>query len=265
MRFKYIDYNGKVGFCDVAVHNNVVVVTQLNDQQAASITNCAEIIATAICRELKIKHEELVYVERYMKDATGPTRCSAVKFDTDTSRNILYNPSWTRIADLKAYIVKHKISKSTQKKVNNANNSINNGETLVLPEITFIKREKFMETNKVESNGASEYRVNNMLMYKIGHFRGDFDSDIGGMWLKWHPGEYSEKVYTNPGVKAEIEAIMTRLKTQIFVNFPTLREFCYASGSGEKRFMGIGAQGFYVLHLIPQKGDYNLYLHGYSI
>jgi hypothetical protein len=69
-RFGYADCHGRRGECRIEVipasrDRTVVIATELQDNPGMSITNAAEYVATAACRELRIDPATLVWIEHY--------------------------------------------------------------------------------------------------------------------------------------------------------------------------------------------------------
>ncbi len=68
--FRYAGLHGREAWCDLAVYElgdgrRVCIATERADNPGASITNTAELAATAAARELGIPPETLVWVEHY--------------------------------------------------------------------------------------------------------------------------------------------------------------------------------------------------------
>ncbi len=69
-RFGYADCHRRHGECGIEAiaasrGRRVVIATELRDNPGMSITNAAEFVATAVCRELQIHPARLVWIEHY--------------------------------------------------------------------------------------------------------------------------------------------------------------------------------------------------------
>jgi hypothetical protein len=66
------DYQGfwSNSFCDIEVHRRtdgkyVFVATELRDNPGTSVTNFAEHLATAMCKQHRLKPEDVIWIEHY--------------------------------------------------------------------------------------------------------------------------------------------------------------------------------------------------------
>lgn len=84
--------------------DNVVIATELPDNPGMSITNAAEEVAAAVCRDFGLEPERLVWIEHYPERLTGdnyghrtePASFDAVTFTWDGQQ--FSDPQWRRLA-----------------------------------------------------------------------------------------------------------------------------------------------------------------------
>lgn len=96
MLYKYKGFHGCDSICDIKVYENIVVATELNDNQGTSITNMAEVIATDIAKKYYIKMRKLIWLETY----NNPPLNNRAHFDIKNNR--FTDPAWEPIT--KEYI-----------------------------------------------------------------------------------------------------------------------------------------------------------------
>jgi hypothetical protein len=67
MPFYYVDRNQILGQCKLTINHNlsIVMITQIANNKAESITNSAKILATSICQYFKISKKKLMLLERW--------------------------------------------------------------------------------------------------------------------------------------------------------------------------------------------------------
>jgi len=63
--YTYKGYHGCDSKCGLAINGNIVMVTEIEDNEGTSITNMAERLATQIIREFNIRPEKLIWIEHY--------------------------------------------------------------------------------------------------------------------------------------------------------------------------------------------------------
>ena len=66
--FKYEykgDLHGCDSTCDLEIYNNLVICSERGDNEGRSVTNMAEHLATAICKQFDITPRELIWIEHY--------------------------------------------------------------------------------------------------------------------------------------------------------------------------------------------------------
>lgn len=100
MNFEFTDLNGRKGVCDVERHSDLIVVTELDENTAMSVTNACTFIATQYCKQNGIRPWDLFFFERYDERsgeayAGDNTACASVKMNVDMNRTF-YSPVWIR-------------------------------------------------------------------------------------------------------------------------------------------------------------------------
>ncbi|NFL43162.1 hypothetical protein FDB61_15855 [Clostridium botulinum] len=81
----------RISQCNVDVFGRVVIATQdLEELPGTSITNAAEEVAKAACREFKIPCEELIFIEHYKEE-----HYKIVDFTVKNGE--FFNPDWRTI------------------------------------------------------------------------------------------------------------------------------------------------------------------------
>lgn len=83
---------GLEGICDVERKDNILVITQRDDQQA-SITNAIEHIANDLATKYRIRKSKLVVFSRI------PKRNNYTKVTFDLKWGKLTNPEWENVTD----------------------------------------------------------------------------------------------------------------------------------------------------------------------
>ena len=76
----------------------LVIATELEDNLGISITNCAEQLATRVCRDYDIPAGSLVWVEHYFWPREGPT-WDLVVFTIDLPNACFVRPEWSRLTE----------------------------------------------------------------------------------------------------------------------------------------------------------------------
>lgn len=85
--FEYPGYFHKPAHCQIDVFKReggegytVVIATELENNDGASITNASESLANHLCKKLSILPQDLILVEHYLADSTLPEHYSLVRF-----------------------------------------------------------------------------------------------------------------------------------------------------------------------------------------
>ena len=102
MRYKYIGFWSD-SYCDIEAHRRsdgkyVFVATELPDNPGTSVTNFAEHLATAMCKQHHLKPEDVIWIEHYpeAKDRRKES-FDIVRFSVD--EDAFRSPAWTRITE----------------------------------------------------------------------------------------------------------------------------------------------------------------------
>ena len=74
------EYFNAHSMCDIEIHGNVVVATELDDNPGTSITNAAEYLATSVCKEFNINPFDLIWIEHYLPNKISKETYSMVTF-----------------------------------------------------------------------------------------------------------------------------------------------------------------------------------------
>lgn len=116
-RYEYKGFHGCESVCNLEIHQNLVIITEREDNEGTSITNMAEQLATAICDEFDINPHNLIWIEHYRagfpsiersqstrKDGAHAVDASAPSFHSDVSGRlretynlVFFNLSGSRI------------------------------------------------------------------------------------------------------------------------------------------------------------------------
>ena len=113
MIFPFVSVDGiRAGLCDVERYGNLIIVTELKENTAMSVTNAIEYIATQYANQHGIELNDLVVVERYDERSYSPTRKSnghnrespnlslvKLKVGVRMGRTHLTSPEWEFIND----------------------------------------------------------------------------------------------------------------------------------------------------------------------
>ena len=98
MIYNYTGFHGCVCICNLEIIKNLVIATELNENEGTSITNMAEHLATLICQEFEIEPKHLIWVEHYPTRPGGsrqlPASYDLVQFNLDSS-GTFRQPRWT--------------------------------------------------------------------------------------------------------------------------------------------------------------------------
>lgn len=69
-KYEYTGFHGCDCVCNLEIHNNLVICSERGDNEGTSITNMAEHLATAICKQFDITARELIWIEHYRAEPT---------------------------------------------------------------------------------------------------------------------------------------------------------------------------------------------------
>lgn len=98
MKLEYKSVNGQLSYCNINVKGNLVIVTELRSNPGVSITNAAEIIAEKVCKNFKIKPEELIYIEHYQSEKSFLRTTDTFDFvEFDINNGKFSEPKWIPI------------------------------------------------------------------------------------------------------------------------------------------------------------------------
>jgi hypothetical protein len=104
-RFEYRDPNGRPSFCHIEAivlqNERVAVITSESaDNPGMSITNAAELVAAAVCNQLRIDPDKLVLIEHYdstsYRSTARPDSFDLVTFNViaGNSDPVFQHPAW---------------------------------------------------------------------------------------------------------------------------------------------------------------------------
>ena len=69
MRFEYTGFHGSPGTCEIKIVHALglafVICSEIPDNPGRSVTNMAEAIATAVCKEYDLNPNRMVWIEHY--------------------------------------------------------------------------------------------------------------------------------------------------------------------------------------------------------
>ena len=92
MMFNYTDRNNSECVCDVEQHGNVIIMTELEENTGASVTNSCDYIAAQYADRFGLDLDSLVFVERYDRRSyanagtVGAENLSLISFKRTGSR-----------------------------------------------------------------------------------------------------------------------------------------------------------------------------------
>lgn len=92
MIYNYLGYWECKSKCDIEIHGNVVIATEINENRGTSITNAAEVLANKVCEEYSIDKANLMWIEHYKRDESYNDDYSLVNFVI--YNNELISPAW---------------------------------------------------------------------------------------------------------------------------------------------------------------------------
>ena len=98
MKFEFTDTNGNKGVCDVEKHSTLIIVTELAENTAMSVTNACVSIATQYSEQNGISPWGLMFFERYdhrsgESYAGDNTTYSSVKMNANKD-GVFHSPTW---------------------------------------------------------------------------------------------------------------------------------------------------------------------------
>jgi DNA-directed RNA polymerase subunit H (RpoH/RPB5) len=85
--------------CDIQRYSDLVIATELKDNNGTSITNCAEKIAKEICEKYNIKMKDLVWIEHYDNSTFSQMREYYDRVFFQIEKNEFRSPKWIRLTD----------------------------------------------------------------------------------------------------------------------------------------------------------------------
>ena len=98
MIYNYTGFHGCECICNLEIIKNLVIATELNENEGTSITNMAEHLATLICQEFEIEPKHLIWIEHYPvrpgRSRQLPASYDLVQFNLD-SLGTFRDPRWT--------------------------------------------------------------------------------------------------------------------------------------------------------------------------
>jgi hypothetical protein len=96
-RFIFTGLNGCESFCKLLIFDwfgvKVVIVTALDDNSGTSVTNAAELLATAVCAKYELQVERMMWIEHYPKCFLRGETFDRVEFKSSGGR--FANPAWS--------------------------------------------------------------------------------------------------------------------------------------------------------------------------
>ncbi|MXV82380.1 hypothetical protein F4Z98_03320 [Candidatus Poribacteria bacterium] len=69
-KYEYKGFHGCDSVCNLEIHQNLVICSSREDNKGTSITNMAEHLATAICKQFDITPSKLIWIEHYRAEPT---------------------------------------------------------------------------------------------------------------------------------------------------------------------------------------------------
>ena len=133
--YNYKGFHGCACKCELQIHKNLVIATEIPQNEGTSITNMADQLASLICEGFKIEPSELIWIEHYpdreLNERTGeyeiPEDFSLVTFKQEEKTSyltvgvatvsIFSSPVWHHIekADVQGLIDAHTTKLETLK------------------------------------------------------------------------------------------------------------------------------------------------------
>ena len=100
MIYNYTGFHGSYCICDIEIIKNLVIATEMPENEGTSITNMAEHLATQVCQEFDIDPKNLIWIEHYPQRCErkeSPESYDLVQFNLNAN-GILSDPRWTGIS-----------------------------------------------------------------------------------------------------------------------------------------------------------------------
>ena len=71
MIYNYTGFHGCDSKCELQIINNLVIATEIPENEGTSVTNMAEHLATMVCQTFGIEPKHLIWIEHYPERANG--------------------------------------------------------------------------------------------------------------------------------------------------------------------------------------------------
>ena len=100
MIYNYTGFYGSYSICDLEIIKNLVIATEIPENEGTSITNIAEHLATQVCQEFDIDPKHLIWIEHYPQRGERkeyPESYDLVQFNLNAN-GVLSDPRWTGIS-----------------------------------------------------------------------------------------------------------------------------------------------------------------------
>ena len=97
MIYNYTGFHGCASICDLEIHKNLVIVSEMPENEGTSITNMAEQLATLVCQEYDIDPKHLIWIEHYPERGEWkdyPESYDLVQFNLNDD-GVFSSPRWT--------------------------------------------------------------------------------------------------------------------------------------------------------------------------
>ena len=103
MIYNYEGFHGCVCICDLEIIRNLVIASEMPENEGTSVTNFAEQLATLVCQEFEIAPEHLIWIEHY-PERDGVSRKYAENYDLVSfnlnGNGVFSKPRWTGISPI---------------------------------------------------------------------------------------------------------------------------------------------------------------------
>ena len=103
MIYNYEGFHGCVCICDLEIIKNLVIASEMPENEGTSVTNFAEQLATRVCQEFEIEPKHLIWIEHY-PERDGVSRKYAESYDLVSFNlngdGVFSNPRWTGISPI---------------------------------------------------------------------------------------------------------------------------------------------------------------------
>ena len=113
MIYNFTGFHGCACICDLEIIRNLVIASEMPENEGTSVTNFAEQLATLVCQEFEIAPEHLIWIEHYPeRDGVSrkyPENYDLVSFNLDNG--VFTSPRWTGITPevVKAFRETHEV------------------------------------------------------------------------------------------------------------------------------------------------------------